>query len=102
VSEETWSDGPWPFTVTEGTFLCAPYGVGGNLQSVTFIANRTMYAVNGTAKGTHQFEDIEQIWKDNPTNVGNFRSRGDPTSAIPLPPPDGEGRRSNRVITHFA
>lgn len=42
VSEETWSDGPWPFTVTEGTLLCAPYGVGGNLQSVTFIANRTM------------------------------------------------------------
>lgn len=61
VSEETWTDGPWPFTVSEGTLMCAPYGVGGKLQSVTFVANRTMYAVNGTAKGTHQFEEIEQI-----------------------------------------
>lgn len=82
VSEETWSDGPWPFTVPEGTLLCAPYGVGGNQQSVTFVANRAMYAVNGTAKGTGQFEDIDSIWKENPdipgtkVNIGPMLEKG--------------------------
>lgn len=82
VSEKTWTDGPWPFTVPEGTLLCAPYGVGGNQQSVTFVANRTMYAVNGTAKSTGQFEEIEAIWKDNPeipgtkVNIGPMLEKG--------------------------
>lgn len=82
VSEATWADGPWPFTVPEGTLLCAPYGVGGTQQSVTFVANRTMYAVNGTAKGTGQFEAIESIWKDNPeipgtkVNIGPMLEKG--------------------------
>ena len=82
VSEETRSDRPWPFTVSEGTLLCAPYGVGGNQQSVTFVANRRMYAANGTAKGTDQFEDIDAIWKDNPdipgtkVNIGPILDKG--------------------------
>lgn len=82
VSEATWADGPWPLTVPEGTLLCAPYGVGGAQQSVTFVANRTMYAVNGTAKGTGQFEAIDSIWKDNPdipgtkVNIGPMLEKG--------------------------
>ncbi|MCV7286122.1 DUF2511 domain-containing protein [Mycolicibacterium wolinskyi] len=70
ISEDTWTDGPWPFTVSDGTLMCAPYGVGGNQQSVTFVTNRTMYAINGTAKSTRQFEAIEAIWKDNPEIPG--------------------------------
>jgi Protein of unknown function (DUF2511) len=82
VSDATWTDGPWPFTVPEGTLLCAPYGVGGRSQSVTFIANGVVYAINGTAKGTHQFAPLEQIWKDNPqmagtkVNIGPMLDRG--------------------------
>lgn len=82
ISEETWANGPWPFTVPEGTLLCAPYGVGGSQQSVTFVANRVMYAVNGTAKGAGQFEDIESIWKANPeipgtkVNIGPVLEKG--------------------------
>ncbi len=31
---------------------------------VTFSADGTMYAVNGSAKSTGQFEDLAAIWKD--------------------------------------
>ncbi|MFL0179204.1 DUF2511 domain-containing protein [Mycobacterium sp. SMC-15] len=70
VSEETWTDGPWPLTVSEATLMCARQGVGGGQQSLTLAANRKMYAVNGTAKSTGQFEDIDEIWADDATYPG--------------------------------
>ena len=63
VSESTWSDGPWPFTVPDGTLMCTS-------QRVTFTANRTMYALNGAAKSTGQFAPIDAIWKDDPSHPG--------------------------------
>jgi hypothetical protein len=51
--------------------MCAPSGIGGNQQAVTFIANRTIYAMNGTAKGTGAFEDIDAIWKGQPRDPGH-------------------------------
>jgi Transposase, Mutator family/Protein of unknown function (DUF2511) len=65
----------WPFTVPEGVLMCAS-------SHVTFTANRVMYAVNGTAKATHQFEDIDAIWHDNAAipgtkiNIGLAIDRG--------------------------
>lgn len=56
ISEATWA-GEWPFTVPEGTLMCAAP------SRVTFTANRTMYALNGPAKQAKSFEDINDIWK---------------------------------------
>jgi hypothetical protein len=57
VSESTWT-GDWPFTVPQGVLMCAAP------DRVTFSADGTMYAVNGSAKSTGQFEDLAAIWKD--------------------------------------
>ncbi|MGV0748262.1 DUF2511 domain-containing protein [Mycolicibacter minnesotensis] len=82
VSEETWTDGPWPLTVSEATLMCVRQGVGGGQQSVTLAANRKMYAVNGTAKSTGQFEDIDEIWANDvaypglKVNIGPLLTKG--------------------------
>lgn len=70
VSEETWTDGPWPLTVSEATLMCARQGVDGGEQSVTLAANRRMYAVNGAAQSTGQYEDVDVIWADDATYPG--------------------------------
>lgn len=64
VSEATWPDkpypsaGPWPFTVTGGVLIChAPH-------RVTFTANGVEYALNGAAKSTGQFQDVNPILRD--------------------------------------
>ncbi|MEW1879425.1 DUF2511 domain-containing protein [Rhodococcus sp. NPDC080181] len=57
VSESTWT-GDWPFTVPQGVLMC------GAPDRVTFSADGTMYAVNGSAKSTGEFEDLAAIWKD--------------------------------------
>ena len=53
VSETTWTDGPWPFTVPEGTPMCAS-------NRLTFTANRTMYAVNGQPKALTSWRTSKQ------------------------------------------
>ncbi|MBX8689178.1 DUF2511 domain-containing protein [Mycobacterium sp. 20091114027_K0903767] len=67
VSNQTWTDGPWPFTVSSGTLMCARMSSGG--QSVTFVANRTMYGLNGAAK-SQGFDDFTPIWRENPSFPG--------------------------------
>lgn len=64
VSEATWPDEPypsaglWPFTVTGGVLNChAPH-------RVTFTANGVEYALNGAAKSTGQFQDVNPILRD--------------------------------------
>jgi Protein of unknown function (DUF2511) len=64
VSEATWPDepypssGPWPFSVAEGILTChAPH-------RVTFAADRVEYALNGAARSTGQFQDINAILRD--------------------------------------
>lgn len=39
-------------------------------QPVAFTANRTMYALNGAAKNTGQFEPIDAIWRNVPSHSG--------------------------------
>jgi hypothetical protein len=75
VSAQWWNDGPWPFTVQAGTLLC------GLPQRVTFTANGVMYALNGAAKSTGQFEEVESIWRDSnvpgvKVNLGSMINRG--------------------------
>ncbi|WP_165497059.1 DUF2511 domain-containing protein [Rhodococcus sp. ABRD24] len=55
ITRDTWS-GEWPFTVDEGTLMCA------SPSRVTFTANRTMYALNGAAKQAGGLDDINEIW----------------------------------------
>ena len=51
-------DGPWPFTVSEGVLMCdAPH-------RVTFAADGVRYALNGAAKSTGQFQDVNPIVRD--------------------------------------
>ena len=57
----------WPFTVEEGVLK----GDGsGGVGEITFTADGVTYAVNGTAKGTHKYTEIDAIWADNPSMPG--------------------------------
>lgn len=66
VSEATWTAGQWPFTVPDGVVTCAP---DGPQQRVAFVANRAMYAVNGTARAAG-LDDLSPIWKESPSAPG--------------------------------
>jgi hypothetical protein len=59
ISKDTFS-GEWPFTVDEGVLNCEGAG------AVTFTANGTTYAVNGTARGATSFPDVDPIWAKDP------------------------------------
>jgi len=50
----------WPLTVSEGTIWCVGAG------RLVFEADGTQYALNGLAKGTGEYADIEAIWLDDP------------------------------------
>jgi hypothetical protein len=60
ISKATWTDGPWPFTVSEGVLRCRFY------YHVTFTADGVEYAVNTAAKKTAQFGDIDDIVPEMP------------------------------------
>ncbi len=57
-------EGEWPFTVDEGVLNCEGAG------AVTFSAEGTTYAVNGTAMGTSDYPDVDVIWADDPEGPG--------------------------------
>ncbi|WP_235683318.1 DUF2511 domain-containing protein [Mycolicibacterium fluoranthenivorans] len=61
VERETWTDGPWPFTVDSATLFCTS-GAGGD--RLTVVANREMYALNGTAKSSGLYPPFDAIWAD--------------------------------------
>jgi hypothetical protein len=67
ISEATWTDGQWPFTVPEGVLMCT--NTGSIPKQVTFIANYVMYGVNGTAR-LGGFADPTAIVRDNPAIPG--------------------------------
>jgi hypothetical protein len=66
ISEATWTDGEWPFTVPEGALMCTDL----RLKHVTFTANGVTYAANGTARLAGMFADITAIMRDNPAIPG--------------------------------
>jgi hypothetical protein len=79
VERATWTDGRWPFTVDVATLLCTK-GVGG--ERVLVVADREMYAVNGTAKSSKLYPPFDVIWLDDPKapglkiNIGPMIERG--------------------------
>lgn len=78
ITKDEYGD-DWPFTVSEGVLEGA--GSGG-LGEVLFTADGVTYAVNGTAKQTGKYVDIEKIWADDPAleglkkNIGPIVDRG--------------------------
>ncbi|MGY1825784.1 MULTISPECIES: DUF2511 domain-containing protein [unclassified Blastococcus] len=61
----------WPLTVDRGTLDCEPG------SRVTFTADGTTYAVNGTAKGSGEWADIDPIWADDGSGLDLKVSIGD-------------------------
>ncbi|MGB3230078.1 MAG: DUF2511 domain-containing protein, partial [Mycobacterium sp.] len=65
ISESTWTDGQWPFTVPEGVLICTNPG-----WQMTLIANGVTYAVNLTAGFGGRYADITAIRRDDPDIPG--------------------------------
>lgn len=62
VSEATWHEGKWPFTVSHGILGCHVPPFPG---AVTFNVEGTTYAVNGDAENVAQeehYDNINPIW----------------------------------------
>ncbi|WP_163645871.1 DUF2511 domain-containing protein [Mycobacterium conspicuum] len=64
VSQATWTDGPWPLTVPDGTLRCEPPG------RVTITNGGVTYWINGSAKAAHKYADLHDVWRDNPDIPG--------------------------------
>jgi hypothetical protein len=79
VERASWTDGPWPFTVDYATLLC---NKGADGERVLVVADREMYALNGTAKSTKLYPPFDSIWADDPNvaglkvNIGPMLARG--------------------------
>jgi hypothetical protein len=68
ISEATWTEGEWPFAVSEGVLMCT--NAGSLPWQVTFTANGVTYAANVTALLAHQYADMTVIMRDSPTIPG--------------------------------
>lgn len=64
VKREDFGDA-WPFTVENGVVTCRGTG------SVLFVTDRQIYAVNGLAISDGKYQNIKEIWRDNP-NRGSY------------------------------
>lgn len=62
ISRETFGD-LWPFTVEQGQLQCL------SSTHLVFIADGLTYAVNGTAKGSGKYRDIEPIRSPDPSDT---------------------------------
>jgi hypothetical protein len=68
ISAVTWTDGPWPFTVPQGTLACTNLR---GLQSQTLSFNGITYALNEVAKSGGLYPAIDSIWRANPDIPGS-------------------------------
>lgn len=79
----------WPFTVESGVLKGNPTGQklsdGTELAEVTFATGGKTYYVNGTAKGTRRYAELDDIWAADPSasedlalkiNIGPIIERG--------------------------
>lgn len=62
ISQATMGDA-WPFTVEAGEVKCT------NGNHLVFVANGVTYAVNGAAKSSGNYQDIETIRRPDPTDT---------------------------------
>jgi hypothetical protein len=82
VSEATWTDQAWPFTVPEGVIKCNEGPMVGSVQMefVLFRTDRGTYAVNGAAKGWADkmgWQDLDAIraaYPDDPQTMVNTQA----------------------------
>jgi len=71
VSSQEYGD-KWPYTIPEGVLECQTRIVVGYVKNdVTIRYNGRIYAINGSARGNHNFAPLEQIWRDNPEHPGS-------------------------------
>lgn len=68
VTKADYGDEKWPFIVDKVELRCEPT-VDPRRQYVTLRANGKEYWLNGTAKGTGQYANLEEIWRTNPDPV---------------------------------
>lgn len=59
----------WPFTVDSGKLSC-------EASAVTFAASGKRYALNGTAKSSGQYADVDAIWAAHPVVPGAKKDIG--------------------------
>ena len=85
VERESWTEGPWPFTVDAATLMCTKSASG---ERVTVVADREMYALNGTAKSANLWPPFDPIWRDDP-NAPGLKINIDPMIARGLALCDG-------------
>ena len=57
----------WPLTVAKAVIVCAP---ANRLILAVPDTSGTWYWLNGLAKGTHKYADLNTIWKDDPDVAG--------------------------------
>ena len=63
ISEATWTDGRWPFTVAEGDLGCTTQG---GMQIQTFTAGGVTYSLNLAAKGTGTYPPVDAVSRADP------------------------------------
>lgn len=59
----------WPLTVDEGILSCYLRDGGANREVVLKVGD-VVYAINGIAKGSGRWAEIDPIWLDNPRIAG--------------------------------
>jgi hypothetical protein len=79
VTREEYGDA-WPFTVDSGVLKGVPTGQrtagGTDLVEVTFTSGGTTYALNGIARDTRKYAEIDGIWASDPNIVGLKKNVG--------------------------
>lgn len=76
VSRDTF-EGEWPLTVESGELMCFHEG-GGRLEVVLEVDDALVYAVNGTARGTGEWQDVYDIMRTGtvPADLGDLIEHG--------------------------
>lgn len=87
----------WPFTVDNGVLRGKPTGKrtsgGSILAEVTFTANGTTYALNGIARESQRYAEVDAVWAKDPSipgankSIGPIIERGLELARRNVPPP---------------
>jgi Protein of unknown function (DUF2511) len=67
ISQLSWANGPWPFTVADGIVTCV---LEWPVQVHTFTSNSASYALNYAAQATGRYRPVDTIWRQDPSNPG--------------------------------
>jgi hypothetical protein len=73
ISQATWHDGPWPFTVPEGTLQCYLED-----SMVTFVVDGVEYGLNDTARAFGGYPDVYGLVADGPMGYVEINAERQP------------------------